>query len=254
MEIIRRERIRERFGKAVATYDRHAEAQRRICARLMELLERYTDLVFPRMLEIGCGSGYLTRLLRERCQIEEWTLNDLCAEWLPALKVSLPGLDFRFIAGDAERTGFHGPFDLIASASTLQWMTNLPAFLRELSTRLSERGVLLFNTFAPDNLPEIRALTGEGLPYPASGQIRKWLSEDFNVIREEEERITLTFKTPMEVLRHLKYTGVTANFNGVWTKGKQERFLTEYPRFFPSDKENGVTLTYHPIYYLAFKK
>ena len=120
MEVIEQEWIRRRFSQAVNTYDDHAEAQKRICAHLVQLLTVYTSSHFRRVLEIGCGSGGFTRLLKQECQIEEWVLNDLCETWQSAIEELFPSATPLFLAGDAERLAFPGTFDLIASASALQ--------------------------------------------------------------------------------------------------------------------------------------
>ena len=241
------------FQPSVNTYDDHAEAQKRICAHLVQLLTVYTSSHFRRVLEIGCGSGGFTRLLKQECQIEEWVLNDLCETWQSAIEELFPSAPPLFLAGDAERLAFPGTFDLIASASALQWMKDLPRFLHKLSSTLSPGGILAFNTFTPDNLHEIKELTGEGLTYPTAGQLREWLSTYFRIVHEEEGNIALTFQHPLEVLRHLKYTGVTANASSVWTRGKQERFCRDYQERFPS-ADGGVTLTYRPLYILVVKR
>ena len=79
------------------------------------------------------------------------------------------------------------------------------------------------------------------------------MERDYQLLHHEEERITLHFTDPMEVLRHLKYTGVTANASGTWTKGKQMRFCEEYRNCFSTD-DGQVTLTYTPVYLLAIKQ
>ena len=89
--------------------------------------------------------------------------------------------------------------------------------------------------------------------YPTAGQLREWLSTYFRIVHEEEGNIALTFRHPLEVLRHLKYTGVTANASRVWTRGKQERFCRDYQERFPS-ADGGVTLTYRPLYILVVKR
>ena len=104
--------------------------------------------------------------------------------------------------------------------------------------------MLAFNTFTPDNLHEIKELTGEGLTYPTAGQLREWLSTYFRIVHEEEGNIALTFRHPLEVLRHLKYTGVTANASCV---------CRDYQERFPS-ADGGVTLTYRPLYILVVKR
>ncbi len=71
------ERIITRFSRALDSYDLHADAQQQICRKLTGILSRYTDIHFQRALEIGCGTGGFTRLLKESCVIDEWYLNDI---------------------------------------------------------------------------------------------------------------------------------------------------------------------------------
>ncbi|WP_337813252.1 methyltransferase domain-containing protein, partial [Parabacteroides johnsonii] len=165
-----------------------------------------------------------------------------------------PGTPPLFIAGDAETLSFPGKYDLIASASAFQWMKEPETFLHKLSGLLVPQGMLLFSTFVPGNLYEIKELTGKGLVYPTSDTLVGWLSTaGFNLLHYEEETIVLTFKTPLDVLRHLKATGVTATGNGRWTRGRQESFCRHYSEQFTTTT-GQVTLTYRPLYILAIKK
>ena len=253
MEVIEAKRVSQRFTAAAQTYDQHAAAQQRVCAHLLAMLKQQQPLCFPRVLELGCGSGGFTRLLQAEGTVGEWCLNDLCESWSPELTKRMAGACWQWLAGDAEQLAFPGLFDLIASANALQWMKELPAFLRRLSASLAPQGRLLCNLFTPDNLLEIKAITGQGLRYPTPAEVRSWLEKDYRLLRMEEERIVLTFADPMEVLRHLKYTGVTANATGVWTKGKQARFCEAYRDQFAT-ADGRVTLTYAPLYLLASKR
>ena len=253
MEIIEAKRVSQRFTAAVQTYDQHAAAQQKICAHLLAMLKQTHPLCFQRVLEIGCGSGGFTRLLQAEGAIGEWCLNDLCESWSSELTKWMVGERWQWLGGDAEQMAFPGSFDLIASANALQWMKELPDFLRRLSTSLAPQGLLLFNLFTPDNLREVKAITGQGLSYPLPAEVQAWLAKDYRLLRMEEERIVLTFSDPMEVLRHLKYTGVTANATGVWTKGKQAHFCEAYRGRFAT-AEGKVTLTYVPLYLLARKR
>ena len=121
----------------------------------------------------------------------------------------------------------------------------------EKAMELGATGVI--NGGKEDVVAKIKELTGEGLTYPTAGQLREWLSTYFRIVHEEEGNIALTFRHPLEVLRHLKYTGVTANASCVWTRGKQERFCRDYQERFPS-ADGGVTLTYRPLYILVVKR
>ena len=110
--------------------------------------------------------------------------------------------------------------------------------------------VLLFSTFLPGNLREVRQLTGIGLSYPTSGDWRRWLERDYIIHHQQEERLTLCFDTPMQVLLHLKQTGVTGTNSGVWSAGKLRSFCEAYTHLYRTS-ENQVTLTYQPMYVLA---
>lgn len=254
METIEQKRIRQRFSRALSTYREHAVAQQRISKHLASLLPAYTNASFKRALEIGCGNGGFTCELQRYARIEEWEMNDLCEACLPAIQSLFPHASPVFWAGDAASLAFSGPYDLIASASAFQWMEDLPSFFQKLASLLTPSGVLLFNTFAPGNLKEVKQLTGKGLAYPALSQIRSWLEPSFEILHEEETQMLLSFGSPMEVLRHLKYTGVTATADGAaWTRGKQELFCNRYRQLFATVTQE-VTLTYQPLYILAVKK
>ena len=254
MEAIEAKQIHIRFTRALSSYDNHADAQHRISRKLASLLPHQANVRYKRMLEIGCGTGGFTGVLKQQCHIDEWILNDLCEDCQEKIEQLFPGSPPRFIAGDAETLSFPGKFDLIASASVFQWMKEPETFLHKLSGLLMQQGLLLFSTFGPGNLHEIKKLTGKGLVYPTSDTLVGWLSTaDFNLLHQEEDTIVLTFKTPLDVLRHLKATGVTATGNGCWTKGRQESFCRQYAEQFATT-DGQVTLTYRPLYILATKK
>ena len=59
--------VRRSFGNAAQTYDENAFLQREIANRLFERLD-YIKLTPARVLDIGSGTGYATRKLRERYQ------------------------------------------------------------------------------------------------------------------------------------------------------------------------------------------
>lgn len=253
METINTRDIASRFTRALQSYDRHANAQHTICKELVSLLIRYAGTDYNHMLEIGCGTGSFTKQMKELCQINEWTVNDLCKDCKEIIDGILQGESYTFISGDAEQLPLFGKYDLIASSSVFQWMKQPEKFLHKLSNLLADKGILLFSTFAPGNLHEIKELTGRGLNYPDAGELCQWLSSDFHVLHCEEDDITLTFSTPMDVLRHLKSTGVTATGGNIWTRGMQEEFCTRYTIMFHTT-DNQVKLTYRPLYILAAKK
>lgn len=254
METIDTAAIQRCFSRALRTYDAHAHAQHRINQHLAGLLPEYAGTQYGRLLEIGCGSGSFTQALQSQCTADEWVINDLCNDCNEMIRPLFTAQSPVFCIGNAEEIAFPGTFNLIASASAFQWMKDLPLFFRKLATSLSTDGVLLFNTFCPDNLYEIKTLTGKGLAYPSAVQLREWLSANFHILYEEEETIPLVFAHPLDVLKHLKYTGVTATASGIWTRGRLEDFYLRYRQLFSINNKEAITLTYRPLYMLAIKK
>ncbi|WP_106829686.1 malonyl-ACP O-methyltransferase BioC [Parabacteroides pacaensis] len=244
--------VKQRFTRALGSYDEHATAQQQINAHLGRLFTGWLrGKPVSRILEIGCGTGNFTRTLLNICRQEghtscEWVVNDLCDECRQPVSGILSGEVWSYLPGDAEQLEFPGTFDAIVSASVVQWFARPGVFMEKIARLLRPGGIFLFNTFGPRNLQEIKALTGQGLAYPTIKEIKSWFPSSFQILFLEEEEILLRFPTPLHVLRHLKYTGVTATGTTVWTRGKQERFCREYEARYSNNKE--VVLTYQPVY------
>ena len=71
MEAIETKQIHIRFTRALSSYDNHADAQHRISRKLASLLPHQANVRYKRMLEIGCGTGGFTGVLKQQCHIDE---------------------------------------------------------------------------------------------------------------------------------------------------------------------------------------
>ena len=158
-----------------------------------------------------------------------------------------------FLPCDAETLDFPQGTDLITSCSTLQWFADTERFFARCHRFLSDGGILAFSTFGKKNMLEIHTLTGHGLEYLSLDNLKVLLSPRFEILYAEEEIVSLPFGTPLEVLRHLKQTGVTGTEKRVWTRGRLQSFCDEYIRMCGND-DRSVSLTYHPIYVIARKR
>lgn len=244
--------ISRRFAKAVGTYLDKADVQRYVASRMAELTGRYIPAdVQEQVLEIGCGTGMFTRMYLKQAAPEEMWLNDLCPEVKPYLADVL-GEKVRFVAKDAETLAFPAGQDLIVSCSAVQWFDDLPRFFSGCRRLLHEGGYLAFSTFGPHNTEEVATLASAGLSYPSLEELREMLAARYEVVYAHEEQLRLSFASPLEVLRHLKETGVTGTAAQAWTRGKLQEFCRNYTERF-SDERGRVYLTFHPIYMICRK-
>lgn len=225
---IDKEQVRRRFTRHLAAYDSLAVVQQRIAATLAGLFVPHAPERIGRALEVGCGTGFLTRELLKIGRVEKLYLNDLVPEALPALQAKL-GLDSaELLPGDAEQMRMPTGLDLAASASAMQWFEDLDGFFAKTADALNPGGWFVFNLFGPENLHQIKALTGIGLEYLPAETLRTLLEKRFEVVEFREETIRQTFDTPFDVLRHLQQTGVTATGEFRWTPGSLRTFEREY--------------------------
>ena len=85
--------------------------------------------------------------------------------------------------------------------------------------------------------------------------LERWISiisEIFEMITISQEFVPLFFETPIEILKHLKKTGVNGLNENPLSPSQVVSFCENYKKKHMS--ENGLTLTYHPIYIIARKK
>ncbi|MFQ8807203.1 MAG: malonyl-[acyl-carrier protein] O-methyltransferase BioC [Alistipes indistinctus] len=228
--------------------------QERICEELAELIGTHVPGKITRGLEVGTGTGFLTRRLLERYPDAEWTLNDLVEASECFLQPYVGGRKTQCYWGDAESLpAFGRPFDLIATASTVQWSRQPARFPQPYPRDARCRGQIGVSTFGPDNFEEIRATTGDGLVYYTSAELAGLLKQAGLTIEEQKEYTRrLEFGSPTDVLRHIKATGVNAIRKTRWTPRRLTDFETLYRSRF-STSSGTVTLTYHPILIVARK-
>ncbi|MBI5163152.1 MAG: methyltransferase domain-containing protein [Magnetospirillum sp.] len=117
-----------------------------------------------RVLEIGCGTGLLTRALLPRLG-GTWLVTDLAPAMIAAARtrVADPRASFRVM--DGEHPDCDGGFDLVVSSLAAQWFTELGPALARLRLCLRPGGVLAVTTLGAGSLGEwAAALHGLGLP------------------------------------------------------------------------------------------
>lgn len=154
--------VRRSFDRAAATYDRAADLQREVAD---ELLERLAGVrVEPgRIVDLGCGTGYAAHRLQHMYRRAEV----LGIDFAPAMAARVtggwrPGRRPLGLCADIRRLPLPDQsVDVAFSSLTFQWVTDLRALYGEIRRILRPEGVLMFSTFGPDTLAELRAAWAE---------------------------------------------------------------------------------------------
>lgn len=152
----RRARIAAAFGRA-DSYDQAAGVQLLAAAALAGRIVAEPLPPNPRILELGCGTGFLTRALAARIGPARWTVSDIAPAMVErAREGGGPAADYRVIDGEAVDPVL-GSFDLILSGMAFQWFADLPGAVARLAARLAPGGLLAFSTMADASFAEWRA-------------------------------------------------------------------------------------------------
>jgi malonyl-CoA O-methyltransferase len=191
------------FAAHVKEYERNAQLQEKIAARLGGL---FPPLKQPKILEIGCGTGFLTRHLLNHYSHGDFLITDIVPEMVTECRAhyqSANGRAIRFSVMDGEAPNCDDKFDLIALSMTLQWFTDPLEGLQRLKRLLSPGGHLLFATTGPESFPEWRAaLDAGGLRH---GMIAM---PHLPEVVEEETRV-VNYGSGVDFLKALKAIGAT---------------------------------------------
>jgi malonyl-CoA O-methyltransferase len=171
-QFVDRRQVRRNFARAAACYDGAAVLQREVGSRMLERLD-YMRVEPQRVLDLGCGTGASLIALHERYPKAQLIGADLSDAMLVAgrgqrsrLRWLLPflrGNKTPLVAADAAALPFKsGSTSMLWSNLMLHWLDDpLPVF-REMHRVLEVDGLLMFSTFGPDTLKELRNSFGDG--------------------------------------------------------------------------------------------
>lgn len=263
-------RMRRAFERAAATYDAAAVLQNEVCARMVGRLD-YIKHAPARLLDAGAGTGNAVEPLRNMYPDAHMIALDIAHPMLLQSRRRLPwwrgvpGLrvPYTAVCGDLERLPLvNGAVGMVWSNLALQWVNDLAATFGELQRVLEPGGLLMFSTFGPDTLKELRAAYAE-----ADDRTHVNRFVDMHDIGDmlvgagfmdpvmDMEYITLTYETVPAVMRDLKAIGahnVTRNAPGGLTgKAAHARVVAKYESF---RKDGRLPATFEVVYGHAWKR
>lgn len=231
-----KELIQARFSKTLSSYNENAKIQKKMAETLLTLLSRNN---YKNILEIGCGTGFLTELVNKKIKFESYMAVDIveeCRDYIININS-----DIEFVNADIEYYLQNlDKYDLIISNAAIQWVSNFEKTVNRLRDNLNSNGELVFSTFGKENFKEIFQITGATLDYYSANELELLFPD--GVVYSEIH--VMEFASPKDVLKHLQLTGVNAIRNKSWTKGD----LSKFEKAYKSICSFSPLLTYNPVY------
>ncbi len=223
--------IKKNFEKSIETYFDNAIVQKKTAQKLIELLPCKK---FDKILEIGCYSGILTDLINKNIDFKSYLALDIvdCEKYIKKIN---PKIDFKI--EDVENFKTEEKYDLIIANASLQWSNDFISTIKKLRSFLSQKGILAFSVFEKNNLFEIKNAFSVSLNYPEIDDIKRILPNCKTEIQKEE----LKFSSSIEILRHLKLTGVNSILKNKLSYKEIKQGLKIL------EKQYKNTLTYYPL-------
>lgn len=219
MSVFDRHAVRRAFGRAAATYAQAAALQREVESRLLEQARELEPRVPARVLDLGCGPGAAAAALKAAWGRRTTVVAvDLALPMLRAARAkSWFWRPIHAVQADAQALPFaEASFDLVFSNLCLQWVADLPATLGGLRRVLREEGLLLFSTFGPGTLVELReayAAAGHEPPLSPFASLQQvgdtLLAQGFRDPVVARDRYTLTYPDTTALMRELQALGAT---------------------------------------------
>jgi malonyl-CoA O-methyltransferase len=256
-----RQAVRESFDRAAQQYDRHAVLQHEVESRL---LERFTDMDREPdcILDVGCGTGNASHLLQSHYPGS--TVIGL--DWSEAMLRQMTNRQAEGSVPLALCADMHclplapGWADLVFSNLAIQWATDMDRLLLAMRAVLKPGGMLLFSTFGPDTLHELRSSWAQADDQPHVNQFPDMHDVGDRVVAAgfvepvfDVDMITLEYRDVLGLMRDLKAIGAhnaaSGRNPGLTGKDKFKRVLESYEAF---KKGDVYPATYEVVYGVAF--
>ncbi len=238
------DKIRKSYDRHADKYDSGTRLQRGLADKLLNAVE--ADAVkFSKVLDIGCGTGYLARQIRNKvvfgCDISFGMLS--CAK---------NKSNTHYVQSNAAILPFSDSvFDLVVSNAAYQWVFDLKSAFKEARRVLKPRGKFYFVAFNKNTLRELQSackgINIASVNFPDENKVSLALREaGFKISSIEIFTYEKYYNDLWELLGALKNIGSTSAENKdikglAWRKiinQANELYLEKF------GDENGIPATY----------
>lgn len=217
--------IEEAFGQAATQYNQAALVQKKCAARLLEELDRVRpELPSGKVIEIGCGTGFLTQGLVKKIGDRPLEITDLSQSMLTVCQQQVSQIShssemtFRTLDGELWQP-ISRSYALIISSFVVQWFQQLEPALDRWISALKPGGTILTSFPTCHSFPEWKAacrsldLPFTGNPLPDPGAIAQFLASQPVQTQYWQQSIGISFASSRDFFRSLKQIGAGTSFS-----------------------------------------
>lgn len=252
--------VNARFSHSASTYEQHSSLQKSIADYVSAKAAIIEDI--DSILEIGCGTGFLTESIIKKCKGKPITALDMSESMLARAKKRLSNQKIEWLLGDLLHLDIKRKFDLIASSSALHWIQPLNLAFSNLAAHLHSSGYVVFSMMLDGTFKELRESRRAAAPnkkdsvkLPSEEDVLNALHfNGFEVTEHEREVMTTQHESAETFLRSIHEQGVTGRTSiaKILNRSELANLIAYYNRTF-KNKINKVTATYDVLYITARK-
>ncbi len=209
-------RIADNFSRYAHLYDKYADVQTEVASALADSIGNGN---FRNILEIGCGTGNYTLMLRDKFKSAQIKALDISKKMISVAKDKLKDKEIELLVADGKKISFSEDFDLITSNACFQWFDDLGEVLRRYVKLLRDKGAIYFSIFGPHTFGElntalIHVLKDERINsayFCDRNNLEAVLKDNFKSVKINEIHYKETFANLKELLEKIKYSGIRGN-------------------------------------------
>jgi malonyl-CoA O-methyltransferase len=251
--------LAKRFGRRAVTYDRATPVQAGMASRLVAHASKYLGgRSGLRILELGCGTGRLTKDLLGAFPDARVIAVDISPDMVAYAAQRLPRV--RFIADDAEKfvLSCNETFDLVIANAAFQWFQQVEQTLGHVRALLAADGLFAASTFGEDTFTELRQSFRSAyaaLGRPAAEHVVNmrpvvWWRGALPHAEIHESRHLREFPDTLSFLRSVQEAGAVNSTTGAHRLRRDvlRMMVKHYESCFATPEGGGVYATYHCLH------
>ena len=250
--------LRRTFNRLADLYDGHAALEQEVASRLLERLE-FHRLAPQRIMDLGCGTGQASAELKSRFRKAQVIGLDssraMVAQMRRRSRLLRP---LKAVCADFSALPLADQSsELLYSNLAMQWCPDLVSLFAEFRRILMPGGMLLFSSFGPDSLAELRTAwagadeTAYTMEFTDMLEVGDALmAAGFQEPVMDTERITLSYPDIDALICELQATGTSGFLQGRYSLREAKDSIEKAYQAFRVDGKYPVT--YQIIYGTAF--